>query len=65
MANATGDIHVQRVRAMCQFGEHFHGQAYCNYSNVSINCNNEYMVHTVPANNSYYTDSVLFKACLR
>jgi len=45
VANATGGIHVQRIRVMYQFCVHSHGQVYCNYSHVGINCNNE---HTGP-----------------
>jgi hypothetical protein len=56
---------VQRVRVMCQFCVHSLGQVYCNYSHVGINCNNEHVVHIVPANNSYYSDFVLFKARLK
>ena len=53
---------MQRIRVMCQFCVHSHGQVYCNYSHVGINCNNEYMVHKVPVNNSHCSDFVLFKA---
>jgi hypothetical protein len=66
-ANATEGIRVQQLRAMCQFCLHCDVQAYCNYNHKGINCNNEYicMVHTVSANNPYYSDFVLFKARLK